>query len=279
MGKEDGIQARIEARDVSLFGAISSQTTDSERESLLEVQAKMADAIGAYRYLEIGSHLGGSIQPHLMDVRCQAIISIDRRPEAQADEQRGECLYPENSTQRMLGLLEPLAPDQLGKIQCFDCDASNIDATLIANHPELMFVDGEHTDEAVVRDAAFCAQIAADESILLFHDSTIVSRGLRRVLKQVLDRRCSGAKKLKGSVMAFALGEANGRAARILGSIDGRNGVRFLFLCGLFDLYRKLSPSFAKRLVRPLARRVYKSETGQEAWPETGKGARRQGRK
>ena len=60
---------RVETLDLSLFGRILSQTTDDDRRSLLAVQRAVAKAHRTYTYLEIGSHMGGSIQPHLVDAR------------------------------------------------------------------------------------------------------------------------------------------------------------------------------------------------------------------
>lgn len=66
--------------DLELFAVIPSQSTDDDKRSLLAVQRRTRELAGNYSYLEIGSYLGGSIQPHLLDSKCKSIWSIDKRP-------------------------------------------------------------------------------------------------------------------------------------------------------------------------------------------------------
>ncbi len=91
MNVADGdIAVRIESLDVSLFDAVPSQSTIGDRQAWLAVQRSLRQQ-SEYVYLEIGSHLGGSIQQHLVDPRCRKIVSIDRRPLSQPDD-RGQAL-------------------------------------------------------------------------------------------------------------------------------------------------------------------------------------------
>ena len=78
------ITERIDDLDLSVFDLVPSQTSDAEKRSLLAVQRAVARRFGAYNYLEIGSHLGGSLQPHVRDPRCAHIDSIDLRPQTAA---------------------------------------------------------------------------------------------------------------------------------------------------------------------------------------------------
>ena len=86
---------RIRGLDLSLFDAIPS---------LLGVHRAVMNKHGRFAYLEIGSHLGGSIQPYLLNSASLRIYSIDRRPSSQPDERERDCTvsYPENSTELML---------------------------------------------------------------------------------------------------------------------------------------------------------------------------------
>ena len=63
----DPFDARVAALDLSLFDAIPSQSSAWDRRSLLACQAAIRQRIGRYVYLEIGSHLGGSLQTHVLD--------------------------------------------------------------------------------------------------------------------------------------------------------------------------------------------------------------------
>lgn len=119
------IEAQVEALDLSLFEKIESETSTEDRRSLLAVQRATTRRHERYVYLEIGSHIGGSIQPHLVDSRCKRIYSIDPRPSQQPDDRSevGVCNYENNSTDRMIELLRAFAPNAVSKIQCFDMDA------------------------------------------------------------------------------------------------------------------------------------------------------------
>ena len=101
MAKPDGFEKMIDAIDTGLFAMIPSQTTDEDRRTLLSIQ-RFIRKNGEYAYLEIGSHLGGTIQPHYLDPRCSLIYSIDKRPPFQPDERGRNFDYPDNSTEKML---------------------------------------------------------------------------------------------------------------------------------------------------------------------------------
>src|SRR4051812_45896339 len=91
--------------DLQLFEKISSQSTDRDKRSMLACQLAVRELAPDYTYLEIGSYLGGSIQPHLLDPRCRTIFSIDKRPLSQPDERGFDFIYKNNSTARMMELL------------------------------------------------------------------------------------------------------------------------------------------------------------------------------
>ena len=79
----------IENLDITIFDKIPSQTSEIDRRCLLAIQRHIRNNRDFYNYLEIGSHLGGSIQPHLLDHKCKHILSIDPRPTKQADDRCG----------------------------------------------------------------------------------------------------------------------------------------------------------------------------------------------
>ena len=176
------IEARVKQLDVSLFDAIDSQTTSDDRRSMLAIQAAVSARLGSFTYLEIGSHLGGSIQPFLLDHRCTHIVSIDKRPEKQPDLRGKLYAYPDNSTVRMLENLRRVARDGVAKITVFDTDSSELKASMLPSRPDLCFIDGEHTNTAVERDFAFCQSALAAPGVIYFHDSQIVFQALDNIL-------------------------------------------------------------------------------------------------
>jgi hypothetical protein len=169
---------RIAALDATLFDEIVSESTVNDRKSLLALHQACVDRTGEFSYLEIGSHLGGSLQVVIRDPRCKRIVSIDPRPARQPDARGLEWKYPENSTARMRGLLARLADVDLEKLETIDASTEDIDPATVGDPPTLCFVDAEHTDVAVLRDARFCRQVLHDDGVLAFHDAGIVYGGL-----------------------------------------------------------------------------------------------------
>ncbi|MGB0034745.1 MAG: class I SAM-dependent methyltransferase [Candidatus Acidiferrales bacterium] len=180
-----GFDARIERLDITLFSSILSQTTDADKRSLLAIQACVRESAGEYVYLEIGSYLGGSIQPHLLDTKCRKIYSIDKRQLVSPDERTEAPGYPGNSEELMLSLLAALDPQKTTKIECIDGSTKSISPSRISDAPNLCFIDGEHTREAVVADFDFCRRVCAENATIVFHDSQIVFRGLRSVVSKL----------------------------------------------------------------------------------------------
>ena len=179
---DDAFGRRLETLDLSLFNGISSQLTDGDQRSWLAVQRSVRRPSG-YTYLEIGSHLGGSIQQHLIDPLCRRIISIDRRPLAQPDDRGQVFEYEGNSTARMMDNLRKIGPDELGKITCFDADASDVPAAAIPAPPDFCFIDGLHVHAAVVSDFNFCLSVCALDAAICFHDDQVIHRALGEVCR------------------------------------------------------------------------------------------------
>jgi len=208
------------SRDAAVFDAIPSETTPSDRESLVLLR-DCARSHGSYVYLEIGSYLGGTLQPFYADDRCRLIYSIDVRPDFVPDE-RGRFFYhydqQVNSTATMLANLAKAFPAvDASKVRTFDCDASQVEGHLIAERPHLCFIDAEHTNDAVFRDFQSCLGMCHRDAIVAFHDAGIVLGGIRRI-KQHLDDSAIPYRgfKLGGSVYAILLNEAVSRHAREL---------------------------------------------------------------
>jgi hypothetical protein len=183
------LEDTIASLDVRVFDAVPSQTCREDRESLLRLQ-RCVRRTGSYVYLETGSHLGGTLQPHLVDSRCSAIYSIDKRPLAQPDELLGVWHYPENSTKRMLSGLQQAFPEApVKKIRTFDADARELDPRTFIPRPDFCFIDGEHTDQAVRSDFDFCLKVCNQHGIIGFHDANFVVGGLAQIKRQLTKRR------------------------------------------------------------------------------------------
>jgi hypothetical protein len=245
-------EPRIEELDLSLFAAIDSQSDDGDRRSWLALQRTVRRWNGSYTYLEIGSYLGGSIQSHLLDLRCRSIQSIDNRPLEPPDDRGQRFRYEDNSTARMLSNLRVVDPDQIAKIVCFDSDARDIDPARLSDRPDLCFIDGEHTRSAVVSDFDFCARVCAPRAIIYFHDDWVIYPALDEILRTLRKQgRRFTALKLQGSTFAIALGDSSIPEDDFIRSVavDGR---RFILRQRLRRLLKRSIPA----PLLPVARRL-----------------------
>lgn len=240
------VPERVEALSTDLFASIPSQTSERDRRSLLAVQRSTARRFGRFAYLEIGSHLGGSIQPYLLDPRCEAIYSIDPRPASQPDDRSPGCRvgYEGNSTQRMLDRLRELAPDRLDRVRCFEADASRVDPSAIELRPHVAFIDGEHTRRAVVSDFRFCRSVLAPGGTIVFDDFPIVYPGVLDVLGS-----------LRRTGEGFATARLEGKAFAVFFDRDVVEGDPFLRRCrarNRFSLLRyRVKRAFRDALAAP----------------------------
>lgn len=197
---------RIDALSVDLFEAIPSQTSLATRRSLLAVHRATARRHAEFSYLEIGSYLGGSIQPYLLDRRCRAIYSIDPRPGQQADDRAPgfSRTYTDNSTQRMLELLRGVDASQANKIATFEMDASRVDPSWIPTRPLVALIDGEHTVRAVLSDFAFCMRVLAEGGTVVFDDFSIVYPAVLAICRSLnRQRRRFVTARLEGKIFAI----------------------------------------------------------------------------
>lgn len=181
---DSSLESRLAQLDVGLLAAIPSQTTEFDRISLLALHAACRQVHGRFGWLEIGSHLGGSLQTVVRDPACTRIDSIDPRPPAQDDERGERYAYPGNSTARMLELLGQLPGADLAKLHTHDVGTAELDPEELPR-PAICFVDGEHTDRAAMADAHFCRRVLRDEGLIVFHDVGVVYRAVRDFVERV----------------------------------------------------------------------------------------------
>lgn len=173
----------IKNLDISIYDKIPSQTTKNDKSSFLIIINWFKNNFVNYSYLEIGSHLGGTIQPYLIDTQCNIIYSIDKRPPFQPDERGRDFYYENNSTKRMYTLLSKISPKQINKLICIDKSTEEIKASEIKYDVDLCFIDGEHTNKAALRDFKFCLKHLKKDGIIIFHDANIVFEGIKKAIK------------------------------------------------------------------------------------------------
>jgi hypothetical protein len=252
-----GFEQSINNLDLKLFEKISSQSNDHDKQSLLACQLAARELTGGYIYLEIGSYLGGSIQPHLLDGKCRKIYSIDKRPLMQPDARGVEYTYLNNSTARMLENLKRVAPGQIDKITAIDGDTRHLEASEIKEKVTLCFIDGEHTDEAVLADFKFCMRAAAKNCAILFDDANIIYNGIAECIKYLKQAAVNfRAYNLPDKIFAIEIGDFplhqhKAILERLLNNHEG-----YLFSLQSNDLYRQFVNKKPFQLYRKLMTKV-----------------------
>jgi hypothetical protein len=176
---------RVAALDTGLFGHIESAATDDDRKSLLAIHNGVAARYGRFSYLEIGSHLGGSLQAVVADPRCAKVVSIDSRTRWVADDRPGglPSEYVDNTTEHMLSLLAGVPDADMSKLETVDESTEDLSPGRFAR-PDFCFIDGEHTYAATLRDARFCRSVMQGAGVIAFHDFIIVERAIRDFLRE-----------------------------------------------------------------------------------------------
>lgn len=249
-------ETAINDLDLRLFERIPSQSTDEDKRSLLACQLVVRELAGEYSYLEIGSYLGGSIQPHLLDPKCRRIYSIDKRPPSQPDERGFDWIYQNNSTKRMLEMLKTVSSDT-GKISTVDGDTRTIEPANILDRFQLCFIDGEHTDEAAIADFEFCLRVLDDDGAILFHDSQITYMGIAECLRRLEERNIRfKAYVLPHVLFVVEIGDfAIHRHARIAAMLT-ESHKSYLYALLDNDNYRRFANRFPFGAIRRLMLRV-----------------------
>lgn len=178
------IQQRISDLDPTLFCSIESQTTDWDRRALLALHEASAATFRSFNYLEIGSFRGGSLQVVMQDPRCTHVVSIDPRPAATPDKRTGTWTYGDQSAAEMLASLSNLPAADMSKLTTFEVGTDALQPAQLPVKPDYCFIDGEHTDEAALRDARFCALALGGAGIIAFHDCELIKPAIRDFLHE-----------------------------------------------------------------------------------------------
>jgi hypothetical protein len=248
--------ARLEELDITLFDDVFAHLRFADRRSLLALHLACREVYRSFSYLEIGSHLGGSLQALVRDPACVSIVSIDPRIPDAPDERGRPSRYEENTTANMLSGLGAIPGADVTKIRAFDATVETLDAhDLGTGRPVFCFVDGEHTDEAVRRDADFCLDAMNRAGCVAFHDAEIVHRGIKRFVDDLeAERTPFSAYLLPYSTFVVEVGDPQLRdtgpvQARILESWRG-----YLYALHDNDRYRLVLNSRAVRLLQRFGR-------------------------
>jgi len=154
---------------------IPSQSSPADKVFLLKTIAIVKKMTPSFRYIEIGSFMGGSLTPFLLDSACDLVVSCDERERQQPDERGAKFDYAGITSQTMVDNLILNGID-ISKLVIHDGSVTSYIEKGIKF--DVAFIDGEHTDVACVRDFIWTYPLMVESSIILFHDSTIVHKAL-----------------------------------------------------------------------------------------------------
>lgn len=150
-----------------------------ERSAFLNILREVAAKKGTYKYLEIGSYLGGSISPLLVEESCTEVISIDKRGRNQPDERGRDYDYTHVTEQHMLDNLKSNGY-LTDKIRCFDGSIEEFSFTA-SDKFRFVLIDGEHTDFACFRDFTYLKSHLERDAIVIFDDANLTIKGIKNV--------------------------------------------------------------------------------------------------
>lgn len=237
--------------DLKIFNKIESQSTENDKQTLLACQLAIRELTGKYNYLEIGSYLGGTIQPHLLDAKCELIYSIDKRPLFMPDNRGVGYTYLSNSTARMLDLLGEIMPTD--KIRTIDGDTRQMSSTIIKEKIQLCFIDGEHTDDAVYSDFRFCLDVLDKNGAIIFHDLPVIYNAVADCINYL---KINGIKfrayGLPDVVFVVEIGDFPLHKNSLITESLTNNHVGLLFSLQFNDYYRNFANKFPFRFYRRL---------------------------
>ena len=258
--EDSEFEQSLRSLDIRLFSKINSQTTANDKRSLLACQTAARELLDTYTYLEIGSYMGGSLQPYVLDDRCGKIISIDKRPHVAQDARGVDQVYENNSSLAMIENLKTISSTAVEKIDCIDGDVTEIDAASVPAMPQLCFVDGEHTDRAAWNDFNFCFRVMSPNGAVVFHDSMIVYNSLSRIVQHLENEgTVFNAYNLPDAVFVIEIGDFPMHRHPAIADMLINNHVGYLNSLHFNDQYRRFANRPLFRTLRNLRMKLTKA--------------------
>lgn len=249
------IHERIDGLDVTLFRTVETQSAEDDLRSFLAIQSACRQWKGApFSVLEIGSFKGGSLQALVADPACEGIVSIDPRPSSVADERGSLWDYSLVSAQDMLALLSGVPGANTSKVKTITSGTDSLSAADVGSRPDYCFIDGAHTDDAVLRDAHFCLEAAAPDCAIAFHDADIVYRALQTLVGELKAQgRRFRAYNLASVIFVIELGECRLSEQEPLRSWRDQNYEGYLDSLGRNDHFRQTALRYERLMRHPFA--------------------------
>lgn len=181
--------------DLGKIFPVASQTTPADQLFIKNIVSLMAEKAGTYAYIELGSFLGGTLAPFLIAKDCNSVLSVDDRGRQQPDERGPKYDYAGITSQTMIDNLHKNGLPT-SKLKTFDGSVENL--PLSQSQFDLAFIDAEHTDEAVFRDFVYLLEHMKPDCIVMFHDSSLTSKGIANIITLEQQKRHSRKSEISG---------------------------------------------------------------------------------
>ena len=151
----------------------------------------------------------------------------------------------------MLEKLRDVAADRIGKITTIDGDSRSVEPAEIKDDIDLCFIDGEHTDAAVLSDFEFCLSVLNENGCIAFHDAQITYNGLASCVAHLEQNSIAfKAYSLPSIVFVIEIGDFPVHdEPRVLERLVN-NHQSYLYSLQQNDHYRKFANKYPFRIVR-----------------------------
>lgn len=174
MGRAMVARGQVKYEDFKVEGQMGSRAI-----AVLIRAQEIVSERGPYAYAEVGSYLGRTLQPHLMDADCKKVLSIDLRPDLTPDERGDLDDYVGISAEDMVARLAVHVPKPNFDKLITVTDTSDALRQRTDERYDLALIDGEHTIVAAFRDFVNLMLVMNDDSIVMFDDTSIVLPAIR----------------------------------------------------------------------------------------------------
>lgn len=145
----------------------------------------------------------------------------------------------------------------LAKITTIDGDSKTIGSSEIKDKVQLCFIDGEHTDEAVVADFNFCLQVLDTNGAIVFHDAQITYSGIADCIAHLEANNIKfNAYALPNVVFVIEIGDLPLHQNAEIAERLRNNHQSFLFALQNNDHYRRFSNRFPFGMLRRMMLKV-----------------------
>lgn len=139
----------------------------------------------------------------------------------------------------MIDLLAKVPDADVKKVMPIEKGTESLKPADLPFKPDFCFIDGEHTDTAMLRDAQFCLNAMGPDSAMAFHDGDIICLGLDKFFHELeAAGREFRAYNLPSSVFVIEFGKCRLSQSEPMRSWRDQNYKGYLYALVRNDVFR-----------------------------------------